>query len=86
MGIDTTVYRLQERFYFPSMQREVADYIRGCLTCQQKLKQLAPQRGKLASVIDGYPFQRLSIDFVRPLNRSKQGHEYILTARDTFSR
>ncbi len=86
MGIDTTLYRLQERFYFPNMRREVADYIRGCLACQQKLRQLAPQRGTLASVVDGYPFQRLAIDFVGPLNRSRQGHEYILTARDTFSR
>jgi hypothetical protein len=38
------------------------------------------------SHVTGYPFQKLSIDFVGPLPRSKKGNEYMLTVSDCFTR
>ena len=35
---------------------------------------------------DGYPFQRIIVDFVGPLRPSHKGNKYILTIKDTFSR
>jgi transposase InsO family protein len=44
------------------------------------------QMGTLASVQAGFPFQRISIDFVGPLAASSKGNKYILTVKDCFTR
>jgi hypothetical protein len=38
------------------------------------------------SHVTGYPFQKISIDFVGPLPRSKKGNEYMLTVSDCLTR
>jgi hypothetical protein len=38
------------------------------------------------SHVTGYPFQKISIDFVCPLLRSKKDDEYMLTVSDCFTR
>jgi len=34
----------------------------------------------------GFPFERVSIDFLGPFNRTPRGNVYLLTAYDTFTR
>ncbi len=85
MGITATLNRVRQHFFFPAMKREVAAVLQGCHQCQQKRGPAPDQRGLLLTQVNGWPFQRLSLDFVGPLTRSKKGHCYILTVRDTFS-
>ncbi len=68
MGIGTTVDRLKGRTYFPKMKAEVEDYIRSYPTCQRKTRKAGDQRHTLVSPTTGYPFQRLHVDLVGPLN------------------
>ncbi len=87
MGIGTTVDRLKGRVYFPKMKAEVEDYIRTCPICQRKIRKGGDQRHTLVSPTAGYPFQRLHVDLVGPLNESSQTRAmYILTCRDAFSK
>ena len=87
MGIGTTVDRLKGRVYFPKMKAEVEDYIRSCPICQRKTRKNGDQRHTLVSPTAGYPFQRLHVDLVGPLNESSRTHaKYILTCRDAFSK
>ena len=60
--------------------------VKGCLHCQKKSDQQKGQQHTYATVPDGYPFQRLSLDFVGPLPRSKKGNIMIITMKDTLSR
>ncbi len=83
MGIHATIDRLRRRFYFPKLRAEVEDFVKGCKTCQQKLRANQPQKHTLVSPTCGYPFQRLHIDLVGPLNPSQiSGAKWILTCRD----
>ena len=82
----STTERIRTRFYFPSMRREVEAFIQACEPCQMAKRKGKDQRGLLYAPREGYPFQRISIDFVGPLQKSKRGNEYILTVRDTFTR
>ncbi len=87
MGIGTTVDRLKGRVYFLKMKAEVEDYIRACSICQRKVRKGADQKHTLVSPTAGYPFQRLHVDLVGPLNESSRMHaKYILTCWDTFSK
>ena len=86
MGISTTMHRLQPFYYAPNLIKEVEVVIRNCLVCQKKSGATKPQRHTLRSVIDGYPFQRLSIDLVGPLNESTNGNNFLFTCKDTYTR
>lgn len=86
MGRDNTLDRVHQVAYFPNMKTEVADYIRSCHKCQQKQKLPTAQRHTMVSQNAGYPFQRISVDFVGPLPTSITGNTYILTVKDVFSK
>jgi hypothetical protein len=68
------------------MYRWVNETLRRCETCQVKKGSIPNQRGLLVSHVTGYPFQKISIDFVGPLPRLKKGNEYMLTVSDCFTR
>ncbi len=77
----------QRHTLFPCMKGEVAGYIEACRTCQTKLGKGADQRHTLRSVPSGYPFQRIHIDLVGPLNKgARTGASNILTVRDSFTK
>ncbi len=87
MGRDVTLSLLVARMFFPCMKGEVAGYIEACRTCQTKHGKGADQRHTLRSVPAGYPFQRIHIDLVGPLNKgARTGASNILTVRDTFTK
>ncbi len=84
---EATVKRLRAYCYFPHMWTEVDGYVRACISCQAKQAGQKDQRHTLVSPQVGYPFQRLHIDFVGPLNKGRvTGAEWILTCRDAFSK
>ncbi len=87
MGIGTTIERIKKWAYFPHMRGEVEDHVKTCAICQRKTGKGADQSHTLVSPTAGYPFQRLHIDIVGPLNGSKRSRaKYILTCRDAFSK
>ena len=85
-GVEVTFSALKKFVFFPRMKREVAGFVAACRACQARTGRPPDQRHTYAARIDGFPFQRISIDLVGPLRRSRNGNTYILTCRDTFSR
>ena len=84
-GINSTVERISRSFYFPRMKAEVQDSLEQCLDCRRKHQSQKDQRHTLISVLTGYPFQRLSVDYVGPLHTTR-GKRFIFTCRDHFSK
>ena len=86
-AVEATVEQAQRYFFFPNMKTHVERLIKSCHDCNEKDSAPTPQRGTyLNASAAGYPFQRLSVDIVGPLPRSRQGHEYILTCKCPFTR
>jgi transposase InsO family protein len=85
-AVEATVAQLHKTVYFAGMYRWVNKTLRRCETCQVKKGSVPNQRGLLVSHVTGYPFQKISIDFVGPLPRLKKGNEYMLTVSDCFTR
>jgi hypothetical protein len=85
-AVEATVAELHKTVYFNGMYRWVNKTLRRCETCQVKKGSIPNQRGLIVSHVSGYPFQKISIDFVGPLPRSKKGSEYMLTVSDCFTR
>ena len=87
MAVEITLKRLREVVFFPGMRLEVEGHVATCLRCQKKKGKQPDQRHTLASPTNGYPFQRIHIDFIGPFPPgSITGSKWILTCRDAFSK
>ncbi|KAL6420235.1 hypothetical protein ACFW04_014605 [Cataglyphis niger] len=68
------------------MFREIAAYVRTCLTCQaHKVAQEQPA-GKLHATDIQKPWEQVTTDIVGPLPRSRQGHTWLFVMQDRFSK
>ena len=78
MGKRKTIDRIMQRFYWPTLYRDVAAWCRTCEKCQKH----SPIRNLRAPLVPlpviEEPFTRIAMDVVGPLPRSSSGHKYIL--------
>lgn len=86
MAAQATTNKALQHFYFPGMLAFAERLLRTCQPCQMKVGNSKDQKALLRASVSGYPFQKLSLDFVGPLPTSSQGNTYILTVLDTFTR
>ena len=78
MGRDRTLQRIQQRFYWPSLFRDVDTYCRSCPECQ-KVSTPRKQRFPLIPLpVMEEPFERITIDIVGPHSHSHKGYQYVL--------
>lgn len=82
-----TLKKLQEQYYWPAMEDAVRKYCQACETCKRVKypnTNRVPTMGrqKLASL----PWQTISVDFVGPFPRSKNGNSVLLVITDLFSK
>ena len=86
MGKTKTGQRVRQRFYWPTLFRDVAEYCRTCAECQKA----APGRRQRAPLIPlpviEEPFRRMAMDIVGPLPRSRSGNRYVLVMCDYATR
>ncbi|KAK3739259.1 hypothetical protein QZH41_000260 [Actinostola sp. cb2023] len=81
-----TLKKMQARFWRPELPGTVHDYCSKCLTCGQCKSPPRKSKAPLQPIASGYPFQRVHIDIIGPLPRSKRGNKYILTAQCSFTK
>lgn len=86
-GIFKTFHRVSQKYYWPKLKADVTQYIRSCATCQQCKPEQRQPKGLLAGRPDVCrPWELISIDLVGPLPKSTQGHLYIFSVQDYFSK
>ena len=86
-GIQNTLDRIKENFYFPRMGKIVTDYVRSCHQCQtRKVTNLKTQAKMVAYKTPNEPFQVWQIDLFGPVKASVNGNQFIFTAVDMFSK
>ena len=83
-GCDETLQKTQEKYWWPKMKEWIADYIKGCATCQQN-KILTHQQKVLTYQIPSQagtlPFQSVAMDLITGL-LERCNHNAILTIVD----
>ena len=86
LGKRKTYLRIALKYYWPSIQKDVADYVRNCFVCQQcKIERLAPA-GLMGRRKITRPWEMIAADITGPLPRSSHGFEYLLRIMDMFTR
>lgn len=81
VGIRKTYDSLLKHFFWPSMKSDVAKFCKSCHACQLagKPNQVIPPAPLKPIPALGEPFERILIDCVGPLPKTKSGNSYLLT-------
>ena len=82
-GRDKTLERLRERFYWPSMDRDVVVHLSNCSNCFKR-KGIAP-KAELCPIRANRPLELVHMDFLS-LEPSKGNMEYVLDITNHFTR
>ena len=86
LGVDKTLTRLQERYYWPGQYNEVREWCRNCATCETRKSPVPKGRAPLQSIVTERPLQLVATDILGPLPESPTGNLYILVVADYFTR
>ena len=85
LGREKTAQRILKRFYWPTLFQDVRRYCETCEECQ-----LHGGRGGRAPLIPlpiiGEPYQRIAMDIIGPLPRTRRGNRFILVLSDYATR
>jgi len=82
MGVEKTLHRIQQHFYWPKMRQDIRHYIAECVTCQQiKLETRKPIGLLQLLPISSSVWVDLSMDFITGLPTS-QGYNTIMVVVD----
>ncbi|KAI5753631.1 hypothetical protein M8J77_001985 [Diaphorina citri] len=86
LGINKTLDKLRERFYWLHMKQDVEDWIRRCSNCAGSKGPRTRSRGELQKYVVGAPFERIAMDVAGPFPETNNGNRYILVIMDYFSK
>ena len=86
LGITKTKDRVLQRYYWPGVFKDVADYCRSCEVCQRSQTRRPMKAEMVPMPLISKPFQRIAMDLVGPLPRTQRGNRYILTVCDYATR
>ncbi|XP_072246328.1 uncharacterized protein nfic isoform X1 [Leuresthes tenuis] len=86
LGKYKTTARIRRHFHWPGLRSDVAQFCRSCPQCQKTSVQ-GPSRAPLQPLpVIGTPFNRLGMDIVGPVEKSKRGNRCMLVITDYATR
>ncbi len=83
-GIVWTKDLIMQAYWWPKLQKDVEEYVKGCAQCQANKINMHTQKAPLypiAMEAKTCPFQTMALDFITKLPLS-DGHDMILTITD----
>ncbi|KAG5314888.1 POL4 protein, partial [Pseudoatta argentina] len=82
-GVTKTYNRIKHKYHWENLKSDVQRYIQQCLQCQ--LKKLVRQP-MIITDTPGSSFDKVAMDIVGPLLKTRRGNEYILTLQDQLTK
>ena len=86
MGKGKTTQRVLQRFYWPTVYQDVAEFYRSCESCHKCPHGKVPKAQLIPLLIISEPFQRIALNIVGTLPRSRSGNRYVLVICDYATR
>lgn len=86
IGLNKTLTKIKEHFWFPNMTAFTKKYISHCLNCVLRKSHAGPKQGSLHPIPKSIPFHTLHLDCTGPFRQSKEGYRYVLLVIDGFTK
>src|SRR6266511_2940143 len=83
-GLEATLTKLKERYYWSKMKNDIKSYIQTCDQCQRRGKITDENELHLIKIKES--FYQWGIDIVRPLTETSRGNKYIVVAINYFTK
>lgn len=85
--VDTTVDRIKQAGYvWPKMKKDVEEIVKKCESCQKMKNSRKAKLPMTLTDTPGYPWQKVALDVVGPLDRTLSGNTCILTVQCNFTK
>ena len=86
LGIKRAMYRLGQKYWFPKMEKRIADYVNSCDTCQRTKVDTTMTSGLLRPIpMEAVPWRDIAMDFLTDLPTC-DGLCTLLVVVDRFSK
>ncbi|KAJ9547511.1 hypothetical protein OSB04_020054 [Centaurea solstitialis] len=86
-GSDKMYKGLKEHYWWPGMKKDIATYVSKCLTCARiKAEHQKPSGLLQQPKIPEWKWERISMDFVTKLPKTKKGHDSIWVIVDRLTK
>lgn len=86
-GVAKTYSRVRQHYFWPNMKKQISEFISTCELCQRnKLVRKKVRQPMVLTDTPGSSFDKISMDVVGPLCKTKLGHEYMLTMQDLLTK
>ncbi|GJX12727.1 putative reverse transcriptase domain-containing protein [Tanacetum coccineum] len=86
-GADKMYYDLRDMYWWPRMKRDVATYVSECLTCAKVKDAHQRPSGLLQQPeIHEWKWERITMDFIVKLPRTRNGHDAIWVVVDRLTK
>ena len=86
LGIQRTIFRVKQRFYWPGIALDVARWCAKCPECAARKGKPHPRKAPLTQLPTGAPFDRVAMDILDTHRPTSKGYRYILVISDYFSK
>jgi len=85
LGTNKVYARIREHYWWPSMYRDVKDWVQTCESCQARRNPRTGKAGELEPIPVHRIFERVGMDLVGPLPLTPRGNKYLLTFTEYLS-
>ena len=85
-GFHKTMERVEQLYYWPGYDGDVQAWISECSQFQQYKTPTPAAQAPLGTEEAKYPFDKLSLDIMGPLQLTIQGKKYVLVVTDFFTK
>ena len=86
LGVEKSVAKLKERFYWPGHYTDIRNWCANCSNCIARKTAPPHRRAPLQPVRVGYPLEMVAVDIMGPFPKNVNGNCYILVAEDYFTK
>ncbi|GJR88539.1 putative reverse transcriptase domain-containing protein [Tanacetum coccineum] len=78
LGVDKMYYDLRDRYWWPGMKKDIAEYVSNCLTCLKVMAEHQRPSGLLQQPeIPVWKWKGIAMNFVTKFPRTSNGHDTI---------
>ncbi|GJW75859.1 putative reverse transcriptase domain-containing protein [Tanacetum coccineum] len=87
LGVDKMYYDLRDRYWWPGMKKDIAEFVSKCLTCLKVKAEHQRLSGLLQQPeIPVWKWEGISMDFVTKLPKISSGHDTIWVIMDRLTK
>ena len=86
LGVEKTLYKIRQAFYWPGMTGSVKGYCSSCDVCAVNKLSRQSNKAPLGQYLVGEPMERVQMDILGPLPVTACNNRYILVIMDWFTK